>query len=243
MADRPRRGDVTRPEPTRITVPGAGIDLGAIAVSATEPAGIAVLMIHENRGLVPYMLEVARALGEAGHPVVAPDLLSRIGGTESFAHDPTSVSTRQIDQDVHEADLLAVYDWMADRHADLAVVGFCFGGEMGWRLITHRIPDRAVLYYGIGPSPDAARRIRSRVYAVYAQDDPRVNDTLPPLCEVVRESSAEIVAESYPGTRHAFHDHTRPDRHHPQAAAQVWRRTLDFLGVAFSTGAQSPGRP
>jgi carboxymethylenebutenolidase len=214
----------------RITVPGAGVDLGAISVTPRRATGIPILMIHENRGLVPYMVEVATALGEAGHPVVAPDLLSRIGGTDAFAGDPTSVSTRQIPEDMQEADLLTVYDWMTARDPRHAVVGFCFGGEMGWRVITHRTPDRAVLYYGIGPPPEAATRIRTRVYAVYAEDDPRVNDTLPPLCRALLDSPADIVLESYPDTKHAFHDHTRTDRHHPRAAAEVWERTLAFLG-------------
>lgn len=213
----------------RITVPGAGVHLAATSVTPTQRGGLPILMIHENRGLVPYMVEVAVALGEAGHPVVAPDLLSRIGGTETFSGDPASVSTRQIDDEVHIDDLTAIFDWMLGHHGHLAVVGFCFGAEMGWQLLTRRTPDRAVLYYGIGPSPEAAQRIRTPVYAVYAEDDPRVNATVPPLCRALIDSPADIVLESFPGTKHAFHDHTRPDRHHPGAAREVWRRTLAYL--------------
>ena len=67
------------------------------------------------------------------------------------------------------------------------------------------------------------------VYAVYAEDDPRVNDTLPPLCEALWEAGTDVVLESWPGTKHAFHDHSRPERHHPEAAAAVWERALAFL--------------
>ncbi len=99
---------------------------------------------------------------------------------------------------------------------------------MGWQLITRRTPDRAVLWYGICPRPGAAR-ITSKVLATYAQDDPRVNDRLPALCDALADSAADITLESFPGTRHAFADHTRPERHHPVAAAEMRRHTYEFL--------------
>ena len=173
------------------------------------------------------MVDVAEALAESGYRVVAPDLMSRIGGTAAHIDDP-STTTRMIESDTHLSDLVAVYDWLAAETPRITVVGFCFGGEMGWRLITARMPESAVLFYGIGP--DAAADIRCPLYAVYAQDDPRVNDTFPELAAPLADSEIEFTIESYPGTKHAFHDHTRPDRYHERAAAEVWRRTLDYLG-------------
>lgn len=213
-----------------ILVPGSGIDLQAIEAPGRDR--IPIFLIHENRGLVPYMLDVIGDLSDRGHRVVAPDLLTRIGGTQAFAADPTSVSTRQVDEDTHTADLLAAYDWMARQERRIAVVGFCFGGEMGWRVITDRTPEAAVLWYGIGPDPSRVDRIRCPVYAAYAQDDDRVNDTLPPLCTALRDSDTEVTLDSFPGTRHAFGDHTRPERFAPVAAAELWRRTLAFLDAA-----------
>jgi carboxymethylenebutenolidase len=215
-----------------IVVPGAGIDLHAVEAPGSNATRIPVLLIHENRGLVPYMIDEITYLAERGHRVVAPDLLTRIGGTSAYANDPTSVSTRQIDTATHVSDLLAAYDWMAEREGRLAVVGFCFGAEMGWQVITRRAPESAVLWYGIGPDPGEATLIRSRVYAAYAQNDDRVNDTLPPLCEALAHADADITLESFPGTRHAFADHTRPERHYPQARARLWSRTLEFLDSA-----------
>ena len=212
-----------------ITVPGSGIDLGALEAEDSDPDRIPILLIHENRGLVPYMVDEITRLSERGHRVIAPDLLTRIGGTHHYAEDPTSVSTRQIDSDTHVADLIAAYDWMAADEPRLAVVGFCFGAEMGWRLLEHRSPEVAVLWYGICPHPAAVSATRTRVYATYAQDDPRVNDTLPELCDALAWSGADITLESYPDTLHAFADHTRPERHHPAAAAEMWRRTTRFL--------------
>lgn len=212
-----------------ITIPGAGIDLRALEADGAAGERIPIFLIGENRGLVPYMVDEITRLSERGHRVVAPDLLTRIGGTPRYADDPTSVSTRQIDGDLHVADLIAAYDWMAESEARFAVVGFCFGAEMGWRLLEHRSPDRAVLWYGICPSPAVVTATRTRVLATYAQDDPRVNDTLPALCDATARSRADITLESYPHTLHAFADHTRPERHHPDAAAVMWRRTEAFL--------------
>lgn len=212
--------------PRRIEVLGSTVDLDALFLEGANGHHSPILMIHENRGLVPYMIAVMESLAEAGHTVLAPDLLTRIGGTAE--HDP-GVTTRLVDEGTHEADLVSVYDWMADRIGRPAVLGLCFGAEMGWRLITRREPRRAALLYGIGPEPSDARRIRVPVYAAYAQDDDRVNDTLPPLCDALISSQADITMECFPGTRHAFHDHTRPDRYDPKAAEVVWKRTLDFL--------------
>ena len=212
-----------------ITIPGAGIDLRALEADAADDERIPIFLIGENRGLVPYMIDEITRLSERGHRVVAPDLLSRIGGTDAHADDPTSVSTRQVDDDLHVADLLAAYDWMTAREPRLAVVGFCFGAEMGWRLLEHRSPDRAVLWYGICPNPAGVAGTRTRVLATYAQDDPRVNDTLPALCATLARSEADITLQSYPHTLHAFADHTRSERHHPEAAAVMWRRTEAFL--------------
>lgn len=208
-----------------IGLPGDGVELHGLRAGEGAP----LLLIHENRGLVPVMLDTIEMLASRGHTVVAPDLLSRIGGTAAFASDPNSISTRAIPEDTHHADLLAVYDWMDSSMGVATVLGICFGAEMGWRLITERHPDSAVLFYGIGPDPESAARISTRVYATYAQDDPRVNDTLDPLCEALTELSADVTLESFPGTKHAFADHTRPERHDPRAAAAMWDRALAFM--------------
>ncbi len=185
-----------------------------------------ILLIHENRGLSPYMFEVIDDLAVAGFDVHAPDLLHRLGGTAAFVDDPDSVTTRAVPEEAHEADLIDVYDAMP---GPLSVLGFCFGAEMGWRLITHRTPLRAALLYGIGP--DRVGSIECPVLAVYAQDDPRVNDTLWATCEELAESDVDYRLCSYPGTRHAFHDHHRPERHHAAAARVMWEDVRSFLGA------------
>ena len=85
------------------------------------------------------------------------------------------------------------------------------------------------VWYGICLRPQEVGQTPVPVLATYAQDDQRVNETLPALCDALADSPADITLESYPGTKHAFADHTRPDRHHPDAAEVMWRRTLEFL--------------
>jgi len=184
-----------------------------------------ILFIHENRGLSPYMRAVIDELAAEGYEVWAPDLLHRLGGTSAAAGD--SASTRDVSEDVHEADLVAVFDGLA--HTPV-VLGFCFGAEMGWRLVTRRTPVAAALLYGIGPT--SVDRIGCPVLAVYAEDDPRVNDTLPDLCRMLASSDVDYRLASYPGTKHAFHDRDRPERFHPDAAAHVWAAVLESLGDA-----------
>lgn len=89
--------------------------------------------------------------------------------------------------------------------------------------------DVAVLWYGICPDPDAAATVGTRILAAYAEDDERVNRTVGSLVGRLAGSAVDCRLLSYPGTRHAFHDHHRPDRHHSAAADHLWRQTLAFL--------------
>lgn len=198
-----------------------GVDIECLVAGPED--GPVLLMIHENRGLTPYMLEVVEALAAEGYRVVAPDLLSRLGRTERFAHDPESVTTRQIPEAIHLDDLCAVFDAALPD----VVFGFCFGAEMAWSLVARRTARAAALFYGIGP--DDVSTIATPVFAVYAQDDPRVNDTVPALCAKLIASTVDYRLESFPGTKHAFHDHHRPERYDARAATAAWREALEFL--------------
>lgn len=203
---------------TRMTIPVDGAEL-AVQVEGAG-SGPRLLMIHENVGLTPYMSGVAHLLADAGYAVVAPDLLSRLGGTSQARQ----VTTRNVATDVHVADLCAVVDHFGGVDG---IVGFCFGAEMGWELITRRTARAAVLFYGIGPR--AVSAIQTPVLALYAQHDQRVNATIPALCEILAESAVEFRLESFPGTRHAFHDHCRPERYDARAASIAWQESVDFL--------------
>jgi len=207
---------------------GGGEETVPCLVAGGPVTGRVLLFVHENRGLTPYMREVIGELAELGFTVVAPDLLHRVGGSAAMPGNP-DVSTRLVPEDTHEQDLVAVFDHIS-RTATPLLVGFCFGAEMGWRLVTRRTPERAALLYGIGPDGSAVGAIRCPVFAVYAEDDPRVNGTLDPLLAALAASHVEYRLESYPGTRHAFHDRHRPERYDAAAARHVWIELVGFLG-------------
>lgn len=207
----------------------------------TLPDGIGgrppILFIHENRGLSPYVIAVLAELAGEGFETHAPDLLHRITGRTvtpgegAFSGDPATVTTRLVPEDVHESDLLEVFDHMTGTPV---VVGLCFGAEMGWRVAVRRRPRAAALIYGV--APEDVTNLRCPVFAAYAQDDPRVNDGLDRLCRRLATMDVPYRIASYPGTLHAFHDRTRPERFHPAAAAALWTDLLDFLQSAGSSG-------
>lgn len=216
----------TSTPPEEILVRGDSVELPALRATPAHPRPGTVLLIHENRGLVGPMVDLVRDLTARGHTVVAPDLLGRIGGTPAFAADPSSVSTRDIADEIHDADLVAIHDAL---EPPVSVVGLCWGAEMGWRLLATRSPDRAALLYGICPEPDSVLPTDTSVLAIYAEDDPRVNDTLESLCDTVRSTDADVRLVSFPDTKHAFLDHSRPERYHPQAARVAWDLVAEFL--------------
>lgn len=211
-------------------------DDGEIAAYVAHPVGDppwpGVLFVHENRGLVPYMIDVVDALAEAGCFVFAPDLLSRLGGTARFAAEPDAVTTRDVPMERHVSDLAA-----ADEHVrsspltdGVSLFGFCFGGELAWRLLTTHSYDRAVVFYGLDPGEDATQ-IHTPTLAIYAEDDPRINPGVEHLCTRLDRAGCTFIAESFPGTTHAFHHHLRPERYHPGAAAVAWHHALRFLAT------------
>lgn len=197
---------------------------GGVPVLRTVPAHRAdrppILFIHENRGLSDCIMSVLDDLATEGYETHTPDLLHRI----EPGHDPATVTTRQVPEDVHEEDLLDVFDHMP---VTPLLVGLCFGAEMGWRLAVERRPGGAALVYGV--APDDLSRLDCPVFAAYAEDDPRVNHGLPRLCAQLAQMEVPYRMASFPGTLHAFHDRTRPERFHPAAAKALWADLLDFL--------------
>jgi carboxymethylenebutenolidase len=195
----------------------------------------AVVVVHENKGLVPYIENVVRRLALHGYVAVAPDLLSRVGGTPSFAQPadvPSALSgidgamvvgdVRRLLARVAERD-----DVVADR---LAIVGFCYGGGVAWRVLTEE-PRLTVgiPFYGPIPDLDAVAGIRAPVLAVYAELDERITSMLPTISKAMsrhRKRFESIVLEN---AQHAFHNDTNAVRYHPAAAAAAWAAAVEWL--------------
>lgn len=196
----------------------------------------AVIVIHENRGINDHIRDVARRFAKEGYVALAPDFLSRHGGTRKA--NPKGEGLRNIRelapwQDVAEdADATLAYlkslpEVRGDR---IGVVGFCWGGAMTFAVATQvRGLRAAVVYYGASPNPiDLVKNIEAAVLAHYGEDDPGVNKTIPAAEEAMKKYNKSYTYKIYPGAKHAFNNDTS-DRYHPEAAKEAWGKTLEFF--------------
>ena len=174
----------------------------------------AVVVIHENRGLSDWVRGVADQLAEAGYIAIAPDLLSGLGpGGGKTSDFPDGNSAREaiyrLPPDQVTADLHAVVDYVAKLPAStgaVAVVGFCWGGSQSFRFATNRADlAAAFVFYGRGPDDsDAIARINFPVYGFYGGRDARVNATVPPTAELMKEVGRTFEPVTYEGAGHGF---------------------------------------
>jgi carboxymethylenebutenolidase len=208
---------------------------GLIVWPDAAAARPAVLVVHENKGLQPYVREVARNLAGHGYVAVAPDLLARAGGTGGFGTEESAVEAlRALDQDVLAADLKATVSHVRGLPGvdpqRIGAIGFCFGGGMVWNLITLD-PDvrAAVPFYGRHPSLSAVPQIQAPVLAIYGELDERINDGIGVIEAAMAENGKTFSKIIYPGAQHAFHNHLNPRRYHPEAAAAAWTECLSWL--------------
>ena len=194
-----------------------------------------VIVIHENKGLVPYVEDVARRFAREGYVAVAPDLLSRRGGTGSFsdsADATTALGT--IGRDELVEDLISAVSFLARDESvsaqRIGVVGFCFGGGMAWRLITKDARIKAAVpFYGPNPPLEDVPAIQASVLGIYGSLDDRINAGIDDIKAAMAEHNKVFEEVVYPGAQHAFHNDTNPDRYHKDASIDAWQRTLDWL--------------
>ncbi len=220
------------------TVRFAGGD-GELEAYVARPRGggpaPAVVVVHENKGLVPYITDVARRLAAAGYVAAAPDLLSRLGGTGSFGTQAeVTAALATIDAADVVADVRAVLDWVAgqeDVQSDrLGILGFCYGGGVAWRVLTQEPRLAAgVPFYGPTPDPAAVPGIQAPVLAVYGETDARITSMLPGIREAMEQHGKVFEPLVLEGAGHAFHNDTNPDRYDPAAARQAEDAAVRWL--------------
>jgi carboxymethylenebutenolidase len=208
---------------------------GYLAGPATGPAGSSlpgVLVVHENKGVTPYIRDVTRRLATAGFVALAPDLLSGVGGTRSFA-DPAAATAAlgKLTPEDMVADLKAAVGHLTTvSNGTVGALGFCFGGGMVWRLATQDPRLRgAVPFYGPNPPLADVPAIAAPVFAVYGALDARITGGLPDIEAAMTEHGRPFEKMVLPDAQHAFHNDTNPDRYHPEAAARAWSAALDHL--------------
>lgn len=214
---------------------GPGAPLQGAWAGAAGARG-AVVVIHENKGLNDWTRSVAGRLAGAGYSSLAIDLLSEHGGTATFA-DPAEATAAlgRREPESMIADIRSGLAEAARRTPDrrVAVIGFCMGGGLVWRLLDAGVPEVAAALPFYGPTPEDPDFSGSRdvaVLAFYGELDQRVNATEPVARAALQQAGLvhDIVIE--PGANHAFFNDTG-DRYDPDAAQDAWRRSLDWLAA------------
>jgi carboxymethylenebutenolidase len=242
----PEDGVTVSPDDPRIEAgpvefPGeGGTILGYLSRPAAEGPHPAVLVIHENRGLLPHFPDITRRLAVEGYTALAIDLLSRAGGTENFASsDQARDALGEIPREQLMADLNAGVDYLQSlpsvRPERVGVIGFCFGGGLTW-LLAVRNPEiqAAVPFYGSAPPLEEVPNLNAAVLGIYAGNDTRINEGVPELEAALMEHQKEHDFITYPGADHAFFNDTG-ERYNPEAASQAWNETLAWFDQHLMT--------
>ena len=219
-------------EGSDIEIQGDGVKLRAYqAKPRGGGSGPGVIVIHENRGLVPYTRDVVDGLASSGYTAVALDLLSRDGGTASIEDIPTAL--QGISRERHLGDVQSVATYLKGQ-ADITrigLIGFCFGGGITWHFAATN-PDvaAAVPFHGANPPLETVPNIKAAVFAVYGELDERINAGIPAITEAVKAAGTTFDTKTYAGAGHAFHNHTNPpDRYNAKAASDAWADALAWF--------------
>ena len=193
-----------------------------------------VIVIHENRGLNPYIEDVARRLGTSNFIAYAPDGLTSVGGYPGD-NEAAGKLFGTVDRAKMTEDFVAAARWLKARPdctGKIGAVGFCFGGGMANQLAVRLGSDlaAAVPYYGAQPQPADVPKIKAAVMPQYASLDKRINDGWPAYEEALKANNVKYTMHMYEGTNHGFHNDTTP-RYDEAAAKLSWQRTLEFFNT------------
>ena len=190
-----------------------------------------IVVVHENRGLNPYIEDVGRRTATEGFISIAPDALTPLGGYPGNDDDGRALQ-KQRDRNEMLEDFIAAHNYLKshkDCNGKIGVVGFCFGGWIS-NMMAVRIPDlgAAVPYYGGQPSDEDGAKIKAPLLLQYAELDTRVNAGWPAFEAVLKKNKIEYEAYIYPKVNHGFHNNTTP-RFDKEAADISWKRTIEFF--------------
>lgn len=189
-----------------------------------------IVVVHENRGLNPYIEDTARRAALAGFVTLAPDALSPLGGYPGNDDEGRAMQRKRDRMEMLE-DFIAAYDYLKnheDCSGKIGVVGFCFGGWIS-NMMAVRVPElaAAVPFYG-GQPKENIDEINSPLQLHFAGLDERVNAGWPAYEMALKENDKEYVAFTYPDVNHGFHNTSTP-RYDKEAAELAWSRTIEFF--------------
>jgi carboxymethylenebutenolidase len=209
---------------------------GTIKALLSKPADTTkklggVVVVHENRGLNPYIEDVARRVAVAGFISIAPDALTPLGGYPGNDDKGREMQSKRDKNEMLE-DFIDAYEYLKkhpDCNGKIGVVGFCFGGGIA-NMMAVRIPDlaAAVPFYGAQPAAELVPQIKAPLLLHYAELDTHLTAGWPAYEAALKENKKEYQVYIYPGVNHGFHNNTTP-RYDKAAADLAWTRTIDFF--------------
>jgi len=198
-----------------------------------------VVVVHENRGLNPYIEDVVRRLAAAGFVAFGPDALWPLGG---YPGNDDEGRTMQRERDSAEMveDFVAAVEFLQnhpDSNGSVGSVGFCFGGGMSMQLAVRVTDlDAAVAFYGRHPSAEDTARIEAPLMLHHAGLDERVNAGWPDFEKALKANDMDYANYVYPDVNHGFHNDTTP-RFDEESAVLAWQRTVEHFNTHLKTGA------
>jgi len=221
---------------TYVDYPSPGGTSGEMRGYLVEPAAEgphpAVIVIHENRGLNPYIEDVARRFATMGFLALAPDGLSPVGGYPGN-DDDGKVLQKSLDQDQLKTDMLNSARYVQSHESStgkLGSVGFCWGGGATNHLAVEMGADlhAAVPFYGAAPDSEQVKDITAPTMVQAAEMDDRINAMWPEFEAALQASGNDYVRHLYEGTGHGFHNNSTP-RFNEDMAALAEERTMEFF--------------
>lgn len=220
-------------------IPAEGGSITGYLARPRDAAGQlgAVVVVHENRGLNPHIQDIARRVAKAGFIAIAPDFLSRQGGTPED-EDKAREMIGQLTMPAVDEDAATVLAWAKQQEGSnqrAGIIGFCWGGGVVGRVATE-LPDldAGVVFYGRTPPVDRVTAIEAPLLLHYAGLDQRINADVPAFRKALDEAGVEYQAFIYEGANHAFNNDTAAARYDAAAAGLAWRRTIEFLAAKLA---------
>lgn len=220
-----------------------GMMRGLLAQPATGDKFPVVVVVHENRGLNPYIEDVVRRLATAGFMALGPDALWPLGGYPAVAtygveaDEKAAAMQRTLDGGKITEDFVAAAEFLLKHPQStgkLGAVGFCFGGGIV-NTLAIRVPQLAagVPFYGAAPPVEEVPKIKAALLLHFAEMDPGINGRWPAYETALKANGVKYEAYVYPGTNHGFHNDTTP-RYDEAAAKLAWQRTIDHFNKTLN---------
>jgi carboxymethylenebutenolidase len=217
---------------------------GLLARPASGDKFPVVVVIHENRGLNPYIEDVVRRLAVAGFMALGPDAIWPLGGYPSVdkygaeADEKALGMQKTLDREKIAEDFIAAAEFLRKHRQStgkLGAVGFCFGGGVVNTLAV-RMPElaAAVPFYGAAPAVEDVPKIKAALLLHFAEQDPNINKRWPAYEAALKANGVKYEAYIYPKTNHGFHNDTTP-RFDEAAAKLAWQRTIDHFNKTLKS--------